>query len=118
MILLIGIGGITGALCRYAISRYLNDRSQNSIPAGTWLVNVSGSFLLGILYRLYADDQLPKHLWLLFGTGFLGAYTTFSTFGFESMQMLLKQQYVLVARYIIYTLLLSLAGAWIGMAMV
>lgn len=87
--LLLAIGGVAGALSRYHGARFVHARTQNDFPLGTLLINVSGSFILGLLLSLLAaHPHWPgKQLSLLFGTGFCGAYTTFSSFGFETIQL-------------------------------
>lgn len=81
-ILMVGIGGFFGAIARFSISQILN-KSSNQIPIGTLLINLSGSFLLGILLGLKADTMIV----LLFGTGFAGAFTTFSTLKLEMIKL-------------------------------
>ena len=76
---LVGIGGFFGAIARYGISKRLNDPSQPTIPKGTLTVNLVGSFLLGIIIGAIPNTIMT----LLFGTGFLGAFTTFSTLKLE-----------------------------------
>lgn len=77
-ILFITIGGFSGAICRFFISKsYLN---KKGLPYGTMLVNLLGAFLLGLLYGLH----IKGHLYALLGVGFMGAFTTFSTFKLES----------------------------------
>ncbi|ANB59670.1 fluoride efflux transporter CrcB [Anoxybacteroides amylolyticum] len=84
-VLLVIIGGFFGAICRFAISQWFISRTK-SFPVGTLLVNWFGSFLLG---WLFGSD--PGENWkLLIGTGFMGAFTTFSTLKWETVQMLIN----------------------------
>lgn len=87
--LLIGIGGVVGANARYQISTWAAGRFGAAFPYGTFLVNVSGSvvigFVLTIAVDLLQDDTTAR---LLIATGFLGAYTTFSTFAYETVALL------------------------------
>lgn len=78
-ILLVGLGGFFGAIARYIISTKLNDKA----PFGTLIVNLTGAFLLGILVGNEANLMIV----LFFGTGFMGAFTTFSTLKLELMKM-------------------------------
>ena len=113
-LLLVGIGGFFGAIARYSISKFLNSKSKFSIPMGTLTVNLLGSFLLGILIGAKADVMLL----LLLGTGFLGAFTTFSTLKFEMTEMYLHKNKKKFLHYTVMTyglgLLLAYAGYWIG----
>lgn len=85
-IMLVGLGGFFGAIARYAISKQLNSSDQ-TIPKGTLIVNIVGAFLLGIITGAIANPILL----LVCGTGFLGAFTTFSTIKLEMQTMRKKQ---------------------------
>lgn len=80
---MVGIGGFFGAIARYSISKYLNNKSGFSIPIGTLTVNLLGAFLSGIITGSKADTMII----LLYGTGFMGAFTTFSTLKLEMVQL-------------------------------
>lgn len=81
-VLLVGVGGFFGAICRYTVSQWLTRRYDN-FPIGTLTVNLLGSFLLGWI----TGSGWSKSWVLLWGTGFMGAFTTFSTFKLESIKM-------------------------------
>ena len=86
--LLIGLGGVLGAYTRYLVSLWAARRFGVAFPYGTFLINVSGSVLIGCVLGLLGErlgDTSPAHLLLV--TGFLGAYTTFSTFTFETLAL-------------------------------
>jgi CrcB protein len=80
-ILMVGIGGFFGAIARYSISKKLNNNPF--LPIGTLTVNLLGAFLLGIIIGIKANTLIA----LLFGTGFMGAFTTFSTLNLEMIQL-------------------------------
>jgi CrcB protein len=84
--LLVGIGGFVGANARFVVARLVGGLVASGFPFGTLLINVSGSFLLGIVGTLAAQRLTPhsEAMRLALGVGFLGAYTTFSTFEFET----------------------------------
>lgn len=88
-LLLLWLGGILGALCRFAISRLSQRLNPGKFPWGTLLINVSGSGLLGLLMGLVASHPTwpTAALGIFFGTGFCGAYTTFSTFALETTEL-------------------------------
>ncbi len=115
---LVGIGGLLGANARYLVSVWAAGRFGTAFPYGTMLINVSGSFLLGLLLRevarQFGDDPDTR---LLAGTGFLGAYTTFSTFTYESVALLRQGSYGAAARNVAGNTLLSFAGAALGLGL-
>jgi CrcB protein len=84
--LLVGVGGFIGANARFVVARIVGAMFETKFPLGTFVINVSGSFLLGILGTVVALKVMPtsESMRLALGVGFLGAYTTFSTFEFET----------------------------------
>ncbi len=88
--LLVGAGGFLGANARFVTARWADTLVDGRFPLGTFVVNVSGSFLLGLLGGWLAPRLLPQGdaLRLALGVGFLGAYTTFSTFEMETHALL------------------------------
>jgi CrcB protein len=83
--LFIGIGGFSGAIVRYAVGLWIGQRWGRSFPLGTFIINVSGSFLIGFLMPLLTERIIVNTHWrLMLMVGFLGAYTTFSTFEYET----------------------------------
>ncbi|MEJ5248144.1 MAG: fluoride efflux transporter CrcB [Caldilinea sp.] len=86
--LYISIGAIVGANARYLISIWAAERFGVNFPYGTFLVNVIGCFIIGFFFGLGETRiTITPELRLLFAVGFLGAFTTFSTFGFESVSL-------------------------------
>ena len=84
--LLIGIGGLLGAILRYIVSGIIPVKF--GIPTGTLTVNLIGSFVLGFLMYTSIFGHIPPETKILFGTGFCGAFTTFSTFSFETFALI------------------------------
>lgn len=115
MLLWIGLGGIAGAICRYRLGSWAGSRWGTAFPWGTFLINISGSALLGMLFMLHETAALSSALWGLLGIGFCGAYTTFSTFGYETVQLLGKGQYGHAVLYVIGSTVLAVAAAGLGM---
>jgi CrcB protein len=87
-VLLVAVGGALGAAARYRLDRAIAVRQGGPFPLGTLAINVSGSIALGLLLGLALAHQVPTSIVTLAGTGFLGAYTTFSTFTFETLRLL------------------------------
>jgi CrcB protein len=85
----VGIGGFAGANARYGLGRLLVDRVASGFPVITLLVNLSGSLLIGLLLTLLAERFVSDPAWRLLGVvGFLGGYTTFSTYAFETVTLI------------------------------
>ncbi|WP_264740792.1 fluoride efflux transporter CrcB [Cytobacillus firmus] len=82
-VLLVGIGGFFGAISRLWVSLVINKRSVSRFPAATLVINLIGSLLLGIM----VGSGIEGSLFMLLGTGFMGAFTTFSTFKLEAIQL-------------------------------
>lgn len=88
-ILIIGIGGFLGSITRYGMAVWIGQRWGRSFPLGTLVINVTGSFLIGLLMTLMTERVIENPQWrLLLVVGFLGAYTTFSTFEYETGALL------------------------------
>ena len=115
MMLLIGLGGAAGAFLRYQLGVWLLNRTTLRFPLGTFICNLSGSILLGILLALHQKSAITDTLWLLTGVGFCGAFTTFSTFGYEVTTLLSNKKYGVAMIYITSSVILGLIGAYLGM---
>ncbi len=87
-VLLVFLGGAVGAPARYLIDRFVQRHHDSVFPWGTLTVNLAGSFVLGLLLGAGPTLGLPHEVTVLAGTGFCGALTTFSTFGFETVRLL------------------------------
>ncbi|WP_033828712.1 fluoride efflux transporter CrcB [Bacillus andreraoultii] len=107
--LLVAIGGFFGAICRYYMSSYFN-KKWGYIPLGTLFVNIVGSFLLGVLLVI----EVKSELYLVFGVGFLGAFTTFSTFIVEISKFLETKQSRQAIIYLIVSIILGMIAAIVG----
>lgn len=112
---MIGLGGSLGAASRYLAANFMNrKRTQGDFPLGTWLINITGSFLLGILYKLHLTNEISDGVWFFVGTGFCGAYTTFSTFGYETITLLQTNKKMIAGLYVLTSVLISIVTAAIG----
>jgi len=83
----VALGGSLGAIARYALGSFINSNVNAQFPSGTLLVNVTGSFIIGFLFAMFERLSLPNELKLLLITGFLGAYTTFSSYSLETVRL-------------------------------
>lgn len=110
----VGIGGALGSLTRYQLGKIISQKSKNTFPLGTFIINITGAILLGILSSMDAD----KNIYLLLGDGFLGAYTTFSTFMYEGFNLFKGNKKANAAAYILGSLILGIIGYVIGFELV
>ncbi len=107
-ILWVAIGGFFGSITRYYCSLLWRQPGVN-----TWIVNVGGSILLGIFVYLYTHDQLSATLFSLLGVGFCGAFTTFSTFGYECASFIMQKRYTTALFYVSSMVIVSLSIVYI-----
>lgn len=92
--LLISAGAMIGANCRYWLGGWAAQRLGSDYPYGTLIINLSGSFILGLFMALVMDRFLVNPQWrIFFAIGFLGSYTTFSSYTYESVNLMLNGQY-------------------------
>ncbi|CAH0344292.1 fluoride efflux transporter CrcB [Bacillus sp. CECT 9360] len=113
MIWIIGAGGAIGAAARFLLGGLMK-RAKAEFPLGTWVINISGSFLLGILAAFHISNLLSEWLWSFVGIGFCGAYTTFSTFGTETVTLLEEKNYPTAMVYVISSVLIGVLAAAFG----
>lgn len=113
--LYIALGGATGACMRYFVSQLVFQWFGKGFPFGTLLVNVIGSFSLGFLYSLLEQGQMEAVLWrTTLGIGFLGAFTTFSTFSVDTLYLLQQGLWIKGIANIFLNMLGCLLAAWLG----
>jgi fluoride exporter len=117
-LLWVGLGGFLGAIARYLVGGWVAARAGAIFPWGTFVINVSGSFVLGF-FLAFAQDRpwVHPHARLMFAVGFIGAYTTFSTYSYESIQLMMDGQFALAAFNIIGSVALGLAAVFAGIAL-
>lgn len=111
--LVIAISGATGAVCRYVLDFVITQRVRGVFPWGTWTVNVAGSLLVGVVAGLSANAGHPTWWQVAAGAGFCGAFTTFSTFMFETLQLAERRAYR-AALWNLASLLFGVAAAAAG----
>jgi CrcB protein len=100
--IIVGIGGFVGAIVRYALAVWIGQAWGRAFPLGTFVINVSGSFLIGLLMTLFTERYSFDPAWrLLFVVGFLGAYTTFSTFEYETGKLINDSEWLFAAMNVV-----------------
>jgi len=116
-VLIIGAGGFIGANVRYWLGAWIDAQFGLRFPLGTFIINLTGSLLLGFIATIAIERALIDPRWrLAIAVGFIGAYTTFSTFTYESVKLLEAGSYGLAALNVLGSTLLGLLGATIGIA--
>ena len=108
------LGGALGAPSRWLLDRWVTARRGGSFPWGTFVINSSGSLLLGLLLGAAAAGGPSALVVALVGTGFCGAFTTFSTFGFETVRLAEERAYGAAAANVVLSLGVGLALAAVG----
>ena len=108
-VLLVGLGGAAGSMLRYLVQRWI----PLSFPLATLLVNLSGCFIIGMLWGLSARS-ISEEKRLLLSTGFCGGFTTFSAFSQESVQMISENRWRTFALYLTASVAGGLTATWLG----
>ena len=118
-ILVVGLGGSLGAAARYTLTGLMHRKFPGFLPAGTLLVNVLGCFIIGVLMALVTQRQL-RHptLQLFLITGILGSLTTFSTFGYETVELLRENDWRAAFWNTIANGVLGFGAVWLGWSLV
>ena len=115
LLLLLSVAGGAGAVLRFVVDGAVRDLVGARWPWGTAAINVSGSFLLGLLTGS-ATRGAPHELLLVLGTGLLGGYTTFSTASVETVRLVQQHRVTASAVYALGVLVLTIAAALLGLA--
>lgn len=113
-VVLVVLGAALGAPLRYLTDRLVQARHDSVFPWGTFLVNVSGSALLGFLAALPGGGLAPG---TVIGTAFCGAFTTYSTFGYETVRLVEERAYLFAAMNAVISIIAGLGAAYTGMAL-
>jgi CrcB protein len=118
--LLVGVGSFIGGNARFLLGRWVGSLVDGRYPLGTFLINVSGSFVLGALGALLAGRALPNAdaLRLAIGVGFCGGFTTFSTFAFETHALLEDGAWLTASANMVLSLATGLLAVRLGVVFV
>jgi CrcB protein len=109
--------GAVGATARYLLDAYIAARFPSTLPWGTFAVNMSGSLLLGLFTGMVVFGGAPTALKVILGTGFCGAYTTFSTFTFETVRLIEERSLYEAAANVLVSFFAGLLAAGAGLAL-
>jgi CrcB protein len=117
-VLFVALGGAIGSAARYLVGGWFAARFGAAFPYGTFVINVTGSFIVG-LFLAYAQERvsLSPYWRLFFAVGFVGGYTTFSTFEYESIRLLQDGEMLLAAVYLIGSVVTGGIAAIAGIAL-
>lgn len=117
-LLLVGLGGGLGSIARYLTSLGIHRFWGRDLPLGTLTVNVLGCLIIGILSGLMISRQaITPEFRLFFMVGVLGGFTTFSTFGYESVQLMIDGQFGLTLINVGLNVCLGLTACWLGLSL-
>ena len=110
--LLVAAGGAMGSLVRFILGRKISEKFTTGFPVGTFIINITGAILLGIV----SSSGMEVNTYTLLGDGFLGAYTTFSTFMYEGFNLFQDNEKLNALAYILGSLILGITGFIFGVA--
>jgi len=113
-ILYIALGGIIGTICRYAVSGASLYLSNSSFPLGTFIVNITGSFIIGFLWVVISPENISPQIRNMIFIGLLGSFTTFSSYALESLKLAQSGNYALALVYIIGSNVIGLLLVFLG----
>ena len=107
---LVALGGAFGSLVRYKLGKFISEKSTTVFPLGTFIINITGAILLGVVSTIGVSAPMMH----LLGDGFLGAYTTFSTFMYEGFNLFQEKEKLNAFIYILCSVILGLVGYFVG----
>ena len=114
---LVGVGGFFGAIARFAVATFAAHRWGDSFPWGTFIINITGCFMIATFLTIAAGFHLHEGWRYVFPIGFVGAYTTFSTYEYETMRLIDAGAWPRAVAYVLSSTIVGLAavyfGAWI-----
>ncbi|GAA1991354.1 hypothetical protein GCM10009838_63560 [Catenulispora subtropica] len=117
-LLAVSAASAVGAPARYLLDKAIAGRRASALPSGTMAINISGAFVLGVLTGLAAHHGLPRSVFLMLGSGFCGAYTTFSTFSYETMRLVEEGSFAEATANVAVSLAAGMAAAGAGLGLV
>jgi fluoride exporter len=114
-LLLVGTGGFLGSISRFLASRFIQDNLSVAFPFGTFFVNISGCFLIGLIYGFSERSSLLTSGWKMFlAVGFCGGFTTFSTFANENLALLRDGEFLYFLLYTGLSIFLGITATFLA----
>jgi CrcB protein len=118
-ILIVGAGGFIGSVMRYLVQFFVEKQLSTTFPWGTFIANITGSFIIGIVFAMAQKGNLLSAEWRLFlAVGICGGFTTFSSFAYNNLSMLKEQAYGQFIFNVGGSLILGLLAVYLGMILV
>jgi len=112
---MVGLGGFFGSIARFWLGSYITYRAGARFPYGTFVINITGSFLIGLVVTLLAErTHWSPNLLYLIPVGFIGGYTTFSTFELEAFREVRNGDIFLALLYVILSVCAGFFAVWLG----
>lgn len=113
--LMVGTGGFLGAIARFWLGGYVSSKLGTRFPYGTFIINCSGSFLIGFIITILAEKTHWSPNWrYLIPIGFIGAYTTFSTFEYETFRVIQDGELFIAFLNVALSVIVGFAAVWLG----
>lgn len=117
-LLLVGLGGAVGSIARYFISRVISMRYTLSFPLATFMINIVGCLLIGLLFGyVQKNNTQQSDMWLVLATGFCGGFTTFSAFALENVNLLKGQLSITALLYIAASVVIGILLCRLGISL-
>ena len=114
-VLWVGVGGAVGAITRYMFGLWIAERLGTSFPWGTMVINITGSLLIGLILTVLTDKVVADPAWrLLLVVGFLGGYTTFSSYTFEVLALASAGEWIFALAYVLGSNVIGLLAVVLG----
>jgi fluoride exporter len=112
----VAFGGALGSLARYVLGLWIYERAGTRFPYGTFVINISGCFVIGFVLTIFDEHMALPAAWrLAIPIGFVGAYTTFSTFEYETLRLAQHGQAAMGLFYVLLSVILGYGAVWVGM---
>lgn len=114
ILLAIGLGSFIGGICRYLFSQIIHIKTESLFPMSTFIVNIIGSFAIGLVFALAAKGDISKEFQLFLATGVLGGFTTYSAFSNETFSLMRDGHLVFALIYILASITIGLLATFLG----